>query len=144
MKQLFFISSLLCAAFFMGCSTPDIESNGNNGNNGNKGNKGNGETPAVNTGSAEEGSGDEPKEAATSEKTETPAGDPALKAIGDDIFQAAGYDAAGKIMLLQFGNGAVYRYSEVPEKTYKGFLAANNKKKYFESKIKKLPVRFVP
>ena len=63
-----------------------------------------------------------------------------MKPVKSSNVKAAGYDAKAKELHIQFGNGATYRYSGVPEDVYNdlclcesiGRFVANNLKGKFE------------
>jgi hypothetical protein len=44
--------------------------------------------------------------------------------IASENVRAAGYDSANEIMTVQFTNGAVYKYFQVPKSLWEEFLAA--------------------
>ena len=47
-----------------------------------------------------------------------------LISIQSDNVRAAGYDAASKVMTVQFDNGAIYEYYGVPSDLWASFVAA--------------------
>lgn len=55
-------------------------------------------------------------------------------AISSNIL-GAGYDPASKTLEIQFNNGAIYRYSGVPEATYKAMWEAESMGKFVHSQI---------
>jgi len=48
--------------------------------------------------------------------------------------QAVGYEA--EIMEVEFLNGSVYEYSEIPQEKYDGLMTAPSKGKYYNQYIK--------
>lgn len=49
---------------------------------------------------------------------------------------AIGYDEDTQTLEIEFTNGAVYQYSNVPSSEYQGIMGADSKGKYFHSNIK--------
>lgn len=49
---------------------------------------------------------------------------------------SAGYDAARRVMEVEFLNGGVYEYGEMPEEVYHDFLAAESKGVFLNRVIK--------
>lgn len=49
---------------------------------------------------------------------------------------SVGYDAGERLLELEFKNGGVYRYREVPREIFDGLMAANSKGHYFLEKIR--------
>ena len=61
------------------------------------------------------------------------------------ILRSAGYDAANKVLEIEFTSGLVYRYLAVPEKVWSGLLTSTEAGKYFSEKIRpKFHARQVP
>jgi hypothetical protein len=50
---------------------------------------------------------------------------------------SAGYDADCKILEIEFQNGSIYQYFDVPEKLYIGLVSAASHGRYFDAYIKK-------
>lgn len=50
--------------------------------------------------------------------------------------QAFDYDGAKKILRIEFGNGSVYQYHEVPESAYKGMKESPSIGQYFNAQIR--------
>ena len=48
----------------------------------------------------------------------------------------AGYSKKLHILEIEFCNGAVYRYLDVPAAVYRGFLSADSKARYYDWNIK--------
>lgn len=47
----------------------------------------------------------------------------------------AGYDAAAQVMEIEFQNGSIYQYFEVPEQVYQGLLTAESKGQYLHDQV---------
>ena len=51
---------------------------------------------------------------------------------------SVGYDMVSRILEVEFIDGEIYQYFEVPEEIYRGLLAAESKGRYFNLVIKPL------
>lgn len=49
---------------------------------------------------------------------------------------ALAYDAAGQVLEVEFRSGAVYRYFDVPSASYREFMTAPSKGRYFARHIR--------
>lgn len=49
---------------------------------------------------------------------------------------AIGYDEITKTLEVEFVNGGIYQYKEVPKEIYEGFIKAESVGKYFFAKVK--------
>jgi hypothetical protein len=49
---------------------------------------------------------------------------------------SAGYDPAAHVLEVEFKNGGVYQYLEVPDEEYEEFIAAPSKGRYLNTEIK--------
>jgi len=56
--------------------------------------------------------------------------------LTSSVLASAGYDAEARILELQFVSGDVYRYWIVPERVWKGLLAAESAGRYFADEIR--------
>lgn len=56
--------------------------------------------------------------------------------IESSNIQSVGYDLDKHILEVEFLSGAVYNYFKVPNKTYKEFMNAKSKGKYFYKNIR--------
>ena len=56
--------------------------------------------------------------------------------VGSTAIASVGYSKRKQILELEFVNGAIYRYFEVPRSTYHGFMDADSKSHYFHQNIK--------
>lgn len=55
--------------------------------------------------------------------------------VDSDILRAVGYDHQRKILEIEFRNGHIYQYTDVPEREYQSLIIAMSKGKYFLQKI---------
>lgn len=62
--------------------------------------------------------------------------------VSSSNIASIGYDAVQSILEVEFLNGAVYRYYDVPEVVYNGLMAADSHGKYFNAYIKWGPYRY--
>jgi len=58
------------------------------------------------------------------------------KPVLSTALAAAGYNRRHRMLEIEFCNGAVYRYLEVPSVTYRKLLSAKSKARYYDSNIK--------
>jgi len=49
---------------------------------------------------------------------------------------SVGYDSARQLLEVEFRNGAIHQYSQVPENVFRGLLDASSKGRYHHSRIK--------
>lgn len=56
--------------------------------------------------------------------------------VSSSNVSSIGYDADSQTLEVEFNNGAVYQYSEVPEYEYDGIMNADSKGGYLHSNIK--------
>lgn len=57
--------------------------------------------------------------------------------VESSMIKSWSYDPSGSAMVIEFTNGRIYRYREVPEFLAKGFKVAESKGEYFLSRIDK-------
>ena len=50
---------------------------------------------------------------------------------------SVGYDAVNEILEIEFNDGGVYQYFEVPENVYEELMSASSHGQYFDRNIKK-------
>jgi hypothetical protein len=55
---------------------------------------------------------------------------------------SVGYDAVNQILEIQFKNGGIYQYYNVPNSTYNGLMNASSHGTYFDTNIKKAGYRY--
>jgi len=51
--------------------------------------------------------------------------------------RSVGYDLVSKTLEIEFNNGSVYQYFDVPKSIYDGLMNAESHGKYFDANIKK-------
>lgn len=56
--------------------------------------------------------------------------------IDSSNIYAIGYDAAERILEIQFRSGGVYRYYDVPQAVHREFMSSISKGRYFYNAIK--------
>jgi len=56
--------------------------------------------------------------------------------VSSSNISAIGYDADAQVLEVEFTNGSVYSYSDVPSGEYEGFINADSKGKYLHANIK--------
>ncbi len=56
--------------------------------------------------------------------------------VESTVITAAGYVAEYKVLELQFQDGRSYQYYGVPERVYKGLMAAESQGRYFNDRIR--------
>ena len=59
------------------------------------------------------------------------------KPVLSTALAAAGYNQRQHMLEIEFCNGAVYRYLEVPRSIYRKLLSAESKARYYDSNIKR-------
>lgn len=59
-----------------------------------------------------------------------------MESVQSTNISAIGYDHADHEMRVQFSNGKIYRYPNVPEQVYMDFLTADSKGKHFYAHIR--------
>lgn len=57
-------------------------------------------------------------------------------AIASTVIPTAGYDAAGRVLEIEFHNGAVYQYFDVPQYVYDDLKSADDPAKYFNQHVR--------
>ena len=50
--------------------------------------------------------------------------------------RSVGYDVQTKVLEVEFKNGGVYQYKDVPQETYTGLMASNSKGQFLNANIK--------
>jgi hypothetical protein len=53
-----------------------------------------------------------------------------------------GYDEGQEILEIEFTNGAVYRYFDVPAEVYRGLMAAKSHGRYFNQQVRGAGYRY--
>ncbi|MEQ1861229.1 MAG: KTSC domain-containing protein [Chthoniobacteraceae bacterium] len=49
---------------------------------------------------------------------------------------SAGYDVRSRTMEIEFRNGGIYRYRDVPRELFNGLMSAGSKGRYFIERIR--------
>jgi len=65
-----------------------------------------------------------------------------LKSVNSSNLKAVGYDPENSTLQIEFLNGGLYEYYNVPESIYKGLMAASSHGSYFDQYIKKGGYRY--
>ena len=58
-------------------------------------------------------------------------------AVSSSNLTSVGYDTENMILEIEFHNGSIYQYINVPESKYDGLMKASSHGKYFDAYIKK-------
>ena len=58
------------------------------------------------------------------------------KPVKSRILRSVGYDDTGKNLEIEFQNGLVYLFSDVPPKVYKDLMSSDMIGKYFTDKVR--------
>jgi hypothetical protein len=58
-------------------------------------------------------------------------------AVQSSNIASVGYDPTSSTLEIEFHNGGIYQYSNVPESIYNGIMSAASKGTYFDQYIKK-------
>lgn len=58
------------------------------------------------------------------------------KSVQSSNIASIGYDSESQILEIEFLNGGVYQYFDVPERVYEGLIAADSHGKYLAANIK--------
>ena len=56
--------------------------------------------------------------------------------VVSSLIRSIGYDEASSILEIEFRSGKLYRYENIPLNTYREFVLAASKGRYFERHIK--------
>ena len=62
--------------------------------------------------------------------------DPKLTPIKSSMFAAQAYDPNSRVLTVQFKNGAVHQYDDVPADKHFAFVGAASPGRYFNERIK--------
>lgn len=57
--------------------------------------------------------------------------------VSSSNLASVGYDAAQRILEIEFLTGSVYQYLNVPQSVYAGLMAAESHGRYFDANVKK-------
>ena len=61
---------------------------------------------------------------------------PKLTPIESSMFDSQHYDANSRVLTVQFKNGAIHQYSDVPADKHDAFIGNKSPGKFFNDKIK--------
>lgn len=64
------------------------------------------------------------------------------KYVSSANIASIGYDSATKILEVEFLNGSIYQYFDVPESLYDGLMSADSHGKFLNEHIKKNGFRY--
>lgn len=56
--------------------------------------------------------------------------------------RSIGYDPSTQTLEVEFLNGGIYQYSDVPQSTFDGLMAASSHGSYFDKYVKKAGYRY--
>lgn len=59
-----------------------------------------------------------------------------MTAVSSSNLASVGYDSATQVLRIEFRNGGVYEYHNVPEAEYQGLMSASSKGSYHHQNIK--------
>lgn len=57
--------------------------------------------------------------------------------VSSTNLKSVGYDAVNRVLEIEFHDGGIYQYFNVPESKYEGLMKAESHGKYFDANIKK-------
>jgi hypothetical protein len=55
--------------------------------------------------------------------------------VQSSVIRSIGYNALARTLMIEFRQGRTYRYFDVPEFLYRGFILARSKGAYFSTRI---------
>ena len=56
--------------------------------------------------------------------------------VSSSDLSSVGYDATSQVLEIEFNNGGVYQYFDVPQYAYDGLMSAGSHGEYFGTEIK--------
>lgn len=62
--------------------------------------------------------------------------------VNSSNLASVGYDQANEILEIEFNNGGIYQYFDVPPSVHTGLMNASSHGTYFDRNIKKAGYRF--
>lgn len=62
--------------------------------------------------------------------------------VSSSNLESVGYDPETQILEIEFLNGGLYQYFNVPERIYNGLMAASSHGSYFDQYVKKGGYRY--
>lgn len=63
--------------------------------------------------------------------------------VASSNIASIGYDSVNMILEIEFLNGSIYQYYDVPQYLYEGLMNANSHGKFFDANIKKGGYRYL-
>jgi hypothetical protein len=63
-------------------------------------------------------------------------------AVSSSALRSVGYDAAARVLEIEFHNGDVYQYFEVPPEVYEELMASDSLGRYFHRKVRSGQFRY--
>ncbi len=63
-------------------------------------------------------------------------GDIDMDSVSSSNLEAIGYNEEEEVLQVEFSNGTIYQYSNVPEEVYEGLMSASSKGSYFHYEVK--------
>ena len=64
------------------------------------------------------------------------------KSVESSNLASVGYDVNSSILEVEFNNGGIYQYSNVPSRVYEGLMNADSHGSYFDKNVKKAGYSF--
>ena len=64
------------------------------------------------------------------------------KRVSSSNLSSVGYDDTNEILEIEFNNGGIYQYFDVPSSIYEALMNASSHGTYFDRNIKKAGYRF--
>ena len=64
------------------------------------------------------------------------------KYVSSSNIASIGYDSISQVLEVEFLNGSIYQYYNVPEALYEGLMSADSHGKYLDANIKKGGYRY--
>ncbi len=60
------------------------------------------------------------------------------KAVSSSNIRSIGYDSDSSVLEIEFNDGSLYQYSNVPQSEYDGIMGATSHGTYFNAHIKRV------
>lgn len=64
------------------------------------------------------------------------------QSVSSSNLASIGYDTTSNTLEIEFNNGSIYQYFDVPEHEYQALMYAESKGRYFDANIKKGGFRY--
>ena len=62
--------------------------------------------------------------------------------VRSSVLRSVGYDQEQRVLEIEFTNGAVYQYFDVPAEVYRGLMAAESHGRYFNQHVRSAGYRY--